>query len=165
MGLIIPRKGINTIINTTKKIKEPNIKFILVGDGPDRKRYQQIVKKYKLQNKIIFTGWRKDVKNFYKSADIFFLPSNAEGLPGVVMEAMAAGLPIVTTDIPCTTDLVKESKNGYLCKINDVNCFSKRIDYLINKPDIRINMGKDSLKIIKDYDWKKIIKKYEAMYQ
>ena len=123
-----------------------------------------MVNEYNLKNRVIFTGWRKDIKKFYMASDIFFLPSRGEGLPGVIMEAMSHNLPIITTNIPCTTDLITEGSNGYMCNINEINCFVKRIADLSNNKIKRKKMGGNSSIRIKDYDWNKIIKKYGEMY-
>lgn len=163
-GLIVPRKGIDVIIKTADKLRNKNIKFLLVGNGPYRKKYEKMAKKYKLQNKIIFTGWRKDIAKFYKSADIFFLPSRGEGLPGVVMEAMAAGLPVVSSRIPCTTDLVEDGENGFLCEIEDVRCYAEKIGRVVEDQKLRDKFRKEGLKKIRGFEWRKIIKNYKQIY-
>lgn len=163
VGLVVPRKGVDIIIDTIDELRDEKIKMVIVGDGPDRIRYEKEVEKRGLSDKIIFTGKRKDVKDLYRSADIFFFPSRGEGLAGVIMEAMASGLPVVTSNIPCTPDLLSDGKEGYLCEIEDVECYVNRIKELMDKKR-REEKGKKGKESIKKLDWDAIIKKYDEMY-
>lgn len=165
VGLLIPRKGIDIIIKTANILKQKDIIFLLVGGGPDKKRYQDMVAKYHLKKKVIFTGWRKDIKRFYKSADIFFLPSKGEGLAGVIMEAMASGVPIVSSNIPCTPDLIENEKNGFLCEKENILCYVENIKTLIEDEKLRQKMRLEGLERIKRFRWNKILRKYHNIYE
>ncbi|HHE36623.1 MAG TPA: glycosyltransferase, partial [Candidatus Woesearchaeota archaeon] len=114
-GLLIPRKGINKIISIADKLRKEDVVFLLAGDGPKRKEYEKQVKKKKLGKKVLFLGWRTDIHKLYQASDTLLLPSEGEGLPGVVMEAMSQGLPSVCSNIPCIPDLIDNNKNGFLC--------------------------------------------------
>jgi len=163
-GLLVPRKGIDIAIKTINNLKDLGIKLILVGDGPNRRDYEKQVERFGLQNKVIFTGWRRDVESFYKSADIFFLPSRGEGLAGVIMEAMSCGLPVVSSGIPCTTDLVKDGKTGFLCDIEDVGCYAEKLGRLIKDKILREQFGKVGLRKIKEFKWGNVIERYKELY-
>ncbi|MBW3018940.1 glycosyltransferase family 4 protein [Candidatus Woesearchaeota archaeon] len=158
VGLLNNRKGIDIILKTLSRIKERNFKMIIVGDGPQRKEYEKMALRLGLQNKVIFTGFRKDVKNFYRSADIFFFPSRGEGLAGAIMEAMASGLPIVSSRIPCTIDLVKHGENGFLCTDN----YQQQLEYLL---DQRTNMGRTSKNLIERFSWARSLKSFMQLYK
>jgi glycosyltransferase involved in cell wall biosynthesis len=166
IGLMLyERKGIDSILNTIKKIEKEKIKVFLVGGGPELDKAKKEVKRLRLEKKVFLTGFRKDVADFYESADTFFFPSRGEGLAGVIMEAMTHSLPIVSTKIPCTVDLVEEEKTGFLCSINDVDCFSEKLLLLIKNKQLREKMGSAAKEKIKDFDWEKVIKEYEKMYK
>ncbi len=164
VGLLVPRKGVDTLIKTIHKLSYKNIKVFIVGDGPKRQEYEQMVNKLGLKDKFIFTGFRKDVFNFYAAADIFFFPSRGEGLPGVVMESMVSKLPVVSSDIPCIPDLVKDGKSGYLCNPEDVECFRKRLEKLLKDDKLRKRFAEEGFKIIKGFDWSRVIKHYTELY-
>ena len=164
-GLMLHRKGIDTIIKTVNKLKDENFKMLLVGKGPEIEKYKKMMKEFELQDKIIFTGQRKDMKNFYRSVDLLFFPSRGEGLAGVIMEAMSASLPILSSRIPCTTDLVKNGENGYLCEIEDADCYAKHLKKLIEDKNLREKLGKKSKELIKNFTWKKSIEKFEKLYK
>ena len=158
VGSISSRKGVDTIISTISKIDPENIIALLVGGGPELKKFKSKVRKLNLQDRIIFTGPRKDVQNFYSEADIFFFPSRGEGMPGAVMEAMSYELPILTSNIPGTKDLV--DKNSAILTKN----YLSKLRLLITDTNLRKKLGKSAKRRIKNHSWKKISKEYSKLY-
>ncbi|MFH1505972.1 MAG: glycosyltransferase family 4 protein [archaeon] len=163
--MLYDRKGLDTAINTIKKLEDQKIKFFMVGGGPGLAKAKALVKKLKLQKKVIFTGYRKDVPDFCQSADIFFFPSRGEGLAGVIMEAMANSLPVVSSRISCTTDLVEDGKTGFLCSMEDTDEYAEKIKKLIKSKKLRKTLGEAGKKRIQDYEWSKVLKEYEKLYK
>jgi colanic acid/amylovoran biosynthesis glycosyltransferase len=100
----------------------------------------------------------------YRQADIFVLSSYAEGMPLVVLEAMASGLPIVATRVQGIDELVKDGTNGYLFAPSDYQTLSSHLIALINSGETRPNMGQESLRIVQRYDWASITKEYLRIY-
>lgn len=163
-GLLVPRKGVDIAIRTIASVKNEKIKLILVGDGPNRANYEKQAEALGIKNNVIFTGWRKDVQNFYVSADIFFFPSRGEGLAGVIMEAMSFKLPVITTKIPCTTDLIIDNETGLLCKQDDITEFIEKLGMLVQDKALRKKLGEQACRYIQKYEWSKIIPRYEELY-
>ena len=118
------------------------VKFILVGDGVLRKQVSVLIKKLNLKKQIILTGWRNDIARILSGLDIFVLTSLWEGSPIVVLEAMAAGLPVVATDTGGISEIVGHGKTGYLVKPRDIEAFQDRLRELLMKPDLRKEFGK-----------------------
>ncbi|MCB9362519.1 glycosyltransferase family 4 protein [Candidatus Woesearchaeota archaeon] len=170
-GLLVPRKGIDIIINTIDKLRHEGLPAkaliigSIIGNSPHEKMYINLVKEKGLEKDIIFTGWRKDIPELFKASDVLFLPSRGEGLPGIVMEGMACGLPVLSTDIPCIPDLVQNTRNGYLCKLDDKLAFLQAARKLVNDKNSRQNMGKESIKLIEDFSWENILPRYMEMYR
>ena len=167
VGLLNHRKGVDIFIKIADKLRErEDIRFLIVGDGADAAKYKEMVKERNLTDKIIFTGYRKDVQNFYYESDILLLPSRGEGLSGVLMESMSYGLPIVSSNIVGTVDLVENNYNGFLCEINDLDCYVKKILSLLDDKKLRETFIENSVeKINKNFDWKNNIKKYKRFYK
>ncbi|MFG6394849.1 MAG: glycosyltransferase family 1 protein [Lachnospiraceae bacterium] len=107
VGHFTEQKNHDFIIDIFKHItnKEPKARLLLIGDGPYLKKIQEKAKAYKLTDKIVFTGVRKDITELYNVIDIFLLPSKWEGLPLVMLEAQASGLPLLVSDV-----ITKEAK-------------------------------------------------------
>jgi len=166
VGLHNKRKGIDLIIKTANLLKNENIKFVLVGDGPERLKSIDEVSKMGLSKKILFTGNRLDVHNFYNEADVFFLPSRGEGLAGVLMEAMIYQVPIVTSNIAGTRDLINHLENGLLCETENYVCYAKAIKKLLYDDNLRNKFKEKGLERIKTkFLWEDNIRNFERIYQ
>ena len=166
VGLHNKRKGIDLIIKTVNLLRDENIRFVLVGDGPEREKSIKLISNLGLSEKVNFLGNRLDVHNFYNQADIFFFPSRGEGLPGVLMEAMIYQVPIISNNIPGVRDLVKNMENGILCEIDDVKCYVNSIKTLLRDKDLKDKFKERGINLIKSrYLWKNNIKNFESIYE
>jgi len=137
VGELNKNKNHETIIKAIAKINNKNIYYIICGVGPYRKQLEQLIDKVNLNDKVKLLGFRKDVKDILNIGDLFVFPSYREGLPVSLMEAMAAQLPIVCSDIRGNNDLIKNNENGYLIKPNDIDGFKNSIEILYKSPEIR----------------------------
>ncbi|KKN51260.1 hypothetical protein LCGC14_0624600 [marine sediment metagenome] len=166
VGLHNKRKGIDLLIKTANLLKDENVKFVCVGDGPERINFMNLVSNLGLEKKIIFVGNRLDVHNFYNQADVFFLPSRGEGLAGVLMEAMVYKVPIVTSNIAGTTELIKHMENGFLCEVEDYRGYANSIKHLLQDEQLRKKFQESGIKHIKEkFNWERNIRKFERIYQ
>ncbi|MEW5896861.1 MAG: glycosyltransferase family 4 protein [Nanoarchaeota archaeon] len=161
VGMLTERKHPERVIGISQKLLKEgfDIKTLLVGDAHGKNKFKELVKD-EYRGKIIFTGGRKDIPELMYLADVLLLPSEGEGLPGVVMEAMASGLPVVATKEGCTLDLIKDGKEGVLVKDN--NYFVK-IKEILNNKKLQKEFSEKSK--IKNFDWEKIRNEYGELYQ
>jgi glycosyltransferase involved in cell wall biosynthesis len=164
-GLVVPRKGIDIMIKAMHILSERTerpFRLLIIGDGPNKEQYLAEVKKKGLKN-IKFLSWRKDIPSILRTADIMLLPSRGEGLPGIVMEAMAAGTPVVASDIPCIPDLVVHGKTGYLAIMDKPDQFAHYLLKLDSKKT-REAFGKVAQSQIEAFSWQNLLKQYQHMY-
>ncbi len=147
-----------------QKLKNEELVFVLAGDGPKRKSYEEKAKKIGLSQKVRFLGWRKDLLDIYADTDILILASEGEGLPGIVMEAMAAGIPVVASNIPCLPDLVENGRTGFLCNKDNIDEFALRIKELLRGKKKSLSFSRQALQKINGFEWSKVLKEYETMY-
>ncbi|MGX8703345.1 MAG: glycosyltransferase, partial [bacterium] len=103
-------------------------------------------------DRIHFLGFRTDIKELYKIADLFLLTSLQEGLPRSMMEAMAAGLPVIASRIRGNVDLVRDGEGGFLFGTGDVAGYAKAIRRLGKDETLRASMGQKNLVNIRKYD-------------
>jgi len=164
-GLLVPRKGIDKIIKVAHKLRKEDVIFLLAGDGPRRKEYEERVKELKLEKKVVFLGWRTDMHKLYQASDVLLLPAEGEGLPGVVMEAMSFGVPCVASNIPCIPDLIENGKSGFLCNKDDIDDFANQVRALVKNQAMRSKLGREALQKIKGFEWKKVMSAYEGLYR
>lgn len=164
-------KGYQNLIKAIPEIltKHPKTKFILIGDGKFRPHLQKIVKKLKLEDKVIFAGRVEDVGVALQLIDIFLLPSvSSEGFGLAVLEAMAAGKPIIVSNLGGVYALVKEGINGWLLPPGDVAAIADAVIKLINNPTLVKSMGQNSRRIARekfsmDRMTEEIIRVYESL--
>lgn len=161
---LIERKGLQFVIpqlpqlRDTLEAKGKGLRLTIVGDGPYRETLEQIAKENGVYDIIDFVGQKdKDqIVPYYQDADVFILPSKKEGMPNVVLEAMACGLPIIMT--PCQGSKELISDNGFVCDVDD---FGKKLYELSFDNAKRRFMGLASIrKVRSEFTWDKTTEKY-----
>lgn len=140
IGRLVWQKGfeyfIDVIPEVLKEFKEA--RFLIVGEGPLENKLKVKSKKLKVDDKVIFTGFRNDIKEILASIDIFVMPSLLEGLPMILLEAMAMGKPIIATDIEGIKEILENGRTGLLVPPRDPQALSEAIgDLLIHKDKAR----------------------------
>ena len=158
---LIERKGLQFIIPQLKKIQDStkkSVKLIVVGDGPYRETLERIAEENHVSDMVEFVGQKgkEEIVPFYQNADLFILPSSKEGMPNVVLEAMACGLPIIMTPCEGSAELICE--NGYKAERKE---FADYIIKLIGDNEMRKEMSINSNKRVKNFfSWKHIVNEY-----
>ena len=136
LGTLSPNKGQSWGIRAIGAVLKciPNARLIIVGEGTHRPALESLVKEMGLEGKAKLMGYRKDAFDLMSTAHVFWHLSESEGLPMVVLEAMAAGLPVVGFDVRGTRDVVVDGETGYLVPFGDVEAVAQRtIDLLHDK--------------------------------
>ena len=169
IGRLIPRKGFQFLIRALPQIIEKaahNFEIEIVGDGPYHGELLKLAEKLGVASHIHFTGSvpYSELPQKYQDADIFILPSLAEGMPLVVLEAMGTGLPIVASRVQGIDELVVDGVNGALFDPGDVDGLASSLIKLINAGEGRVEIGKASIERVEPYDWKNIADAYLALY-
>jgi N-acetyl-alpha-D-glucosaminyl L-malate synthase BshA len=169
IGTLKPVKGVKYLIAAFKKISEefPNTKLFIVGDGSERPKLEKLSKKLRLEDKVIFFGKKSndEIPNFAIASDILVLPSLSESFGVTLLEAMAAGLPIVASKVGGVPEIIKEGRNGFLVKPKNPAAIADRLKVLLENPDIRKKISRNNLKDVKKYSWNKIAKEIEKIYE
>jgi glycosyltransferase involved in cell wall biosynthesis len=122
--------------------KRPRIRLFLVGDGPLRRQIEAEASAMHLDRHVLFLGIRDDVEQILREADIFVFPSCWEGFGMVVLEANAAGIPVVASDVPGLQESVVDRETGFLVSLAATDLFVDAIVRLIDDPDLRVRMGR-----------------------
>ncbi|MCR9108306.1 glycosyltransferase family 4 protein [Marivita sp. XM-24bin2] len=157
VGRLAGVKGVPILIDAIARLGKtyPDLTLRLVGDGPDRKALESEVAKRGLQDRIIFLGYRSqaEVAEELARADVFVLPSFAEGVPVVLMEAMASQVPVLTTRIAGIPELVEDGVSGRLVPPGDVEAFAEALDALLSDAELRQAYGAAGrAKVVSEYD-------------
>ena len=167
IGRFSPQKNHRLLIEVfSMVIKEcPNIFLWLVGDGELRPAMEKIVADKGLKNRINFLGLREDVPKLLNNCDIFTLPSNWEGVPLTILEAMASGKPVVATSVGGVPELVENGISGILVRPRDAEVLAHALLRLAKDPSLCQSMGQMAQKkAIARFDIAKTAREYEALY-
>ena len=127
VGEVNKNKNHKVGIEALAKLRDKNTYYVICGRGPLMEAHKELAQSLGVGDRVVLTGYRTDVADFYKMADVFLFPSFREGLPVAVMEAMASGLPVVATRIRGSSDLVQQ---GDLFEPTDVDGIAKAIETL-----------------------------------
>lgn len=175
VGRISDKKGLSTLIDSISILQNLNddVQLSIVGDGPLRKQLEKRVDELKLNKYIRFMGMISDreLTDLYISSDIVIVPSiiteygDTEGLPVVILEAMAAGKPIIASNVSGIPDVIKDGINGFLVEQKNQEQLAEKICYLIEHTDERIQMGINGRKLVEEkFTWEKIAGKTLEIY-
>lgn len=163
------RKGAQHLIKVIPQIIQelPNTNFVIVGEGPYRKYLENLSNRLQIKNKIIFTGHLspKKLLEAYHAADVFVLPSAFEGLPTVILEAMASGVPVVASKVGGIPSVIQNGITGFLVNYGDMEQIAEAVTNILSSEKLAKLMGKNGKKISKNYAWSIIYKKIEDVYR
>lgn len=138
VGRICEQKGQLLLIEAAKKLHDSGLNFslLLAGDGEMRAEVESLISQYQLQEKITITGWinSDEVRKHILASQVLILPSFAEGLPVVIMEAMSLRRPVISTYIAGIPELVEHGKNGWLCVAGDIDALADTIKLALATP-------------------------------
>ena len=145
-GRLTLQKGQKYLVDVAEELKNRGLKFKLViaGDGELKDDLMRIVKEKGLTNEIELLGFVKDMERFYHTIDIFLLSSEWEGFGYVIVEAMAAGKPVIAFNKSSNPEIISDGKNGFLVDFPDVKQFADETEKLIRNKSLREKMGKDA---------------------
>lgn len=167
MGRIGKRKGVYDIIKAANLLNNSKIKIYMYGDG-EYDEIDKIIKENNLQDRVILSGWIAgyQIEQAYQNADIYILPSYNEGLPMSILEAMAWGLPVISTNVGGIPDAVIENENGYLIKPGDYEELANKIMLLANDKNLRKKMGYKSYVMAREkFDISIVISRLKDYYE
>jgi sugar transferase (PEP-CTERM/EpsH1 system associated) len=167
-----PVKGQHSLINAFALLVEDNgylpeqVSLTLVGDGELTSKLKQLVSDKQLNDFVIFTGARNDIPELLSQADVFVLSSIAEGIPMTVLEAMAASLPIISTNVGGLSELVEDGVTGLLVEKQNTKVLANAMYTYVNNPQLIEPQGKKAHQFIEqNFSETAMIKAYLNLYQ
>ena len=162
VGELNQNKHHEIIIRAMEHIRDAH--YVIAGQGELLNKLMELAAKFSVSDRVHFLGFRDDVKQLYKTADIFCLPSYREGLSASVMEAMASGLPVVCSDIRGNRDLVVHEKGGYLVGVDNTQGYTDVLNPLAQSSVIRDKMGAFNSRFIEQFSLDRVTREMEIIY-
>ena len=167
VGRLVKRKGLDYLLQALAKTQKPDIKLLIVGNGPEKERLESLAATLKITKRVVFIGHVSEDRKFqYLSvSDLFVLPSLHEGFGLVFLEAMYCGLPIVTTNMGGQTDFVRHGRNGVLVPVKDANALARAIAMLTDNCNLRKRMSINNRADVQQFSISSTCERYERLFE
>lgn len=168
IGRLSEQKGMTYFIEAAEITTRthPEARFIIVGDGEEREQLHAQIEKRKLQNKVLFLGYRNDIQNVMSQLDFVVLSSLWEGLPLTPIEAYSVGKTVIGTAVDGTPEIIRDGVDGYLVEPRNPMQLAEKMNALIENPEMRESMGIQAMKRYQDeFSFEKLSERYIAFYE
>ena len=169
VGRLSPQKRVDVLLSAFAQLKNLSrpVQLWIVGDGPLRQVLEGEARSLGVASQVSFFGWQdqETLIKFYSSSDLFVLSSDYEGMPNVILEAMAAGLPVVATKVAGAEEVVVPGENGMLVSPGDPARLALAIASLISDEATLGKMRDASLRLVSQYNWQEIAVRYLKLCQ
>jgi L-malate glycosyltransferase len=163
IGRLIVRKQCNILLEAWCRIE--NVKLVIIGSGPEAENLRRQADDLGINDKIVWAGFvsEEDKQRYLAEADMYVSAASHEGFGIVFLEAMAAGLPIVATNVGGQLDFLKEKKNALLVPVGDKDALIAAVNRLVNDYDLRTRMGENNSQKVQEYFWDKLAAQFEKV--
>jgi glycosyltransferase involved in cell wall biosynthesis len=168
VGRLWPQKRVKDLIWAADLLKttREDTHLLIVGDGPQRQRLERYRDQSQIADKVHFLGERDDVPRLMPHFDVLWLGSEYEGQSNAILEAMAAGVPVIATDIAGNRDLVVDGTTGYLVPVGDRFEFTRRTHWLLDDAALRGRMGEAGRQqVLSEFTVEKMVERHAGMYR
>lgn len=165
-GRLDPVKGFEEMIGAVARVaRRWLIRFVLAGEGAYRPQIEALIRAHSLDERVALLGNRPDVPNLLATADVFLFGSRTEGLPNALLEAMAAGLPVVVTDVAGNRDLVAHEQTGLLVAAGSAESLAGGLERVLERPGWAGTLGRQAQKwVIENFDASSFVPRWEHVY-
>ncbi|MDD4271997.1 MAG: glycosyltransferase family 4 protein [Patescibacteria group bacterium] len=167
IGNLYKTKGFEYLIKTADILVSNHlpITFLVIGQGSERKNLEGLIEKYNLKNNFILAGHIDEASKLLPAFDIYVCPSVKEGLPYSILEAMSAGLPIVSTDVGGITEIITDKKTGLLVQPANIKNLADTLQKLINDKKLQIELSKNAKQSVdQNFDLEKMVAATKKIY-
>ncbi len=166
VGRLVKMKGHSITIRAAENVvkQNRNVKFVIVGDGPERRELERMSLAKGISENVIFTGHREDVPELLLMSDIFVQTSFTEGHSCTIVEALGAGCPVVVTDVGGNREIINDGEEGYLVPIADQTALEDRILALANDNALRMELAENAKQTARKFSLRSMIENYEQLY-
>jgi glycogen(starch) synthase len=133
--------------------RHPEVAYIIAGDGSRRQHYEQMARELGIERSVRFLGFVGDMRAFYAACDVVVLPSQSEGCPNVVLEAMASERPLVVSDTPATAEVLTHGREGLMHPVGDIPSFMDAVLHMVELPKMRSSLARAArARVLREFD-------------
>jgi glycosyltransferase involved in cell wall biosynthesis len=169
VGRLHRQKGLETLLRAIRIVlgdrDEAEIRLTLVGDGPEREALEQLSRSLGIDEIVDFIGIVDDVAPYLRDADVFVLPSHAEGLSNALLEAMAIGLPVIVSNVPGNTDVVEHGRTGLVFEVGNASKLAASLASVLYDANLRDRLGRAARGSVEEsYSLQAVAGRYIELY-
>jgi len=167
VGRLVPIKNHRLFLRAAAQVAacKPQARFVIVGDGLLRRDLRAEAESLGIGDRVVFTGWRRDLPRIYADLDVLVVSSNNEGTPVSVIEAMAAGCPVVATRVGGLPDLIVDGVNGVLVPPGDAGALAEGVLGLLREPHTAARMAEHARAVVRErFNAGRLVKDMESLY-
>ena len=165
VGRLVKQKNNELLINAFAEIHKQfnDYKLLIFGDGDHKKHIAELIHELSLDDCVFLKGSTNNILTEMSKSQIYVLPSNYEGMPNSLIEAMCLGLPVISTRVSGAKDLIVDNENGILIDVGDKNQLIDKLSYLINEKEKRKTLGENAKKIYERLNSDRIVTEWEEI--
>jgi glycosyltransferase involved in cell wall biosynthesis len=163
----VKEKGLHRLLEAWVHVHRahPTATVVLVGDGPLRGELEALGRRLEISESVRFVGHQQDVQRFYAMADVFVLSSVSEGVSNSLLEAMAAGVPVVASDVGGNKDIIEHKHSGFLVDWDDAAAASDVLSTLVADAALREAMGRAARERVASFAMTSVAERYHRLYR
>jgi glycosyltransferase involved in cell wall biosynthesis len=166
VGRLVKEKGLDRLLRVWASLPgHETMLLLIVGDGPLKEDLESQTKKLRLLPSVRFLGHQTDVSKLYSIADLFVLPSKTEGMSNSLLEAMAAGLPVVASNVGGNKDVIKDQQSGFLVDWEDTTLCAGMLLTLLSDTELRQRIGNAARREVSAFAMGDVSERYHDLYQ
>jgi len=168
VGRLVPQKGFLDLLESFRIVLEqvPEARLLIAGEGPQRPQLEEKIGEYGLIGKIVLAGRRLDVPGIMRESTVLAVSSRWEGMPNVILEAMAHQLPVVTTNVEGVSDLIEHQVNGMVVSLGDRKGLGESIIRILAEAPLRRSLAERAYPIVnKEFTWDRAARRYEELFE
>lgn len=159
-------KGWSTFVHTAAQVitQMPDIQFLIIGEGPERKRIESLINHLGIQKSVLLIGFRSDIEKILPELDILLFPSVQEGLGSTILDAFCCGVPVVASNTGGITELIIHMETGWLCPPGDATAFANAIVCLLKDIDMRKRLATAAQEKVQNFSPDRMAEHVLAVY-
>lgn len=165
VGEVNQNKNHRVVLEAIHRLSDENIYYIVCGRGDQKEPLESLAKEYGMQDRLKLVGYQTNIAEWLSVSDVFAFPSVREGLGLAALEAMAAGLPLVTSDSGGIKDYMQNGKTGFCCRYDDTNGFAEAIKKLKEDSALREKIGEENKLAVQKFDVENVKKIMKEIYE
>jgi L-malate glycosyltransferase len=163
-GRLVQQKGVDTLLLALARLGRTDYSCLIAGDGPERGKLENLCSSLGLQEQVLFLGERSDMNKLLRSVDFLIVPSRYEGMPLIVLEAMAAGCAILASRVDGIAENLCHESSAWLVAPDDVNELSKGLNLLMDDADLRHHLAKQARQDVESFSAERVARQIIRLY-